>query len=232
MHGNIRGDREHLGWVEELIGYASAQIVFLPFSAHRIEHMVHHRYTNDPERDPDFLASSLGNGFGRFMLMTLRFYWNGFSFVYSPMCKSATAKDKALFCLEASIAVGWRVAFLTQVPLLEGLVLVVGGYIAALYYLVYWFAYRPHHPYKTAERYRNTSNFILPNWLRPLRWTWMSQDLHGIHHLYPRVPFYHYRKVFHEIEPTLRAHGNPIIGIFDREPVPGEAAAMPTQQPT
>ena len=218
-HGNIRGNHAHLKWIEDAIGFACAQLVLLPHSTHRLEHMVHHRYTNDPERDPDFLASKLGTGWLSFFIMSLKFYWNGFSFAFSDRCPNATRKDKVLFLIEIAVALGWRAAFLTQVPLVEGLVLLVGGYLAAIYFTIYWFAYRPHHPYETAERYRNTNNFIMPAWLRPLRWFWMNQDLHAIHHLFPKVPFYRYRVLFNEIEPILRAQGNPIIGIFDRQPV-------------
>jgi beta-carotene hydroxylase len=222
-HGNICGGQRQLKWVENLTGFAAAQIIFLPHSTHRLEHMVHHRYTNDPERDPDFLASRLGNGWVSFSVMALRFFWNGFSYAFRDECTNSTRKDKTIFLTEITVALGWRAAFLTQVPLVEGLILLVGGYTAAVYFTVYWFAYRPHHPYDTAERYRNTNSLIMPTWMRPFRWFWMNQDLHSIHHLFPRVPFYHYRKLFNEIEPILRAKGTPIIGIFDRAPVPASA---------
>ena len=217
-HGNIRGESMQLKWLEDLVGFTAAQLILVPHSTHRLEHMAHHRHTNDPEKDPDFLASTLGSGFLSFMVMTLRFFWNGFSYAFSPRCTNATRRDKLVFFVEVTVALGWRAAFLTQVALLEGLVLIIGGYITAVYFTVYWFAYRPHHPYDNAERYQNTNNFVMPNWLKPLRWFWMGQDLHAIHHLFPRVPFYHYRHLYREIEPTLRAKGTPIIGIFDRQP--------------
>ncbi|MFM8265706.1 MAG: fatty acid desaturase [Acidimicrobiia bacterium] len=31
----------------------------------------------------------------------------------------------------------------------------------------------------------------------------LGQDHHLIHHLYPRVPFYRYRALYHEIRPSL-----------------------------
>ena len=142
-HGNIHSDRPGLKWVNELVGFACAQVVLLPHATHRLEHMAHHRYTNDPERDPDFLASKLGSGIGVFSVMALRFFWNGFSFAFQDRCTNATPGDKALFLLEVAVALA-----------------------------------------------RNTSSLIAPVWMRPIRWFWMNQDLHSIHHLFPRVPFY------------------------------------------
>jgi fatty acid desaturase len=35
----------------------------------------------------------------------------------------------------------------------------------------------------------------------------LGQDHHLIHHLYPRVPFYNYRKLFREISDSLIEQG-------------------------
>jgi len=59
----------------------------------------------------------------------------------------------------------------------------------------------------------------MPRWMKPLEWFWLGQNLHSIHHLFPRVPFYKYHALHRDIEPVLQAQGTPIIGIFSREPV-------------
>ena len=52
-HGNIHGRNQRDRWVGELCGYLCAPMIMLPHSSHRLEHLNHHRYTNDPARDPD-----------------------------------------------------------------------------------------------------------------------------------------------------------------------------------
>ncbi|MGY8889158.1 MAG: fatty acid desaturase [Pseudomonadales bacterium] len=36
-------------------------------------------------------------------------------------------------------------------------------------------------------------------------------NYHCIHHLFPKVPLYHYKKLFNEIEPGMAERGAPII---------------------
>ncbi|MDX1757034.1 MAG: fatty acid desaturase [Marinobacter sp.] len=64
----------------------------------------------------------------------------------------------------------------------------------------------------------------MPRWMKPLEWFWLGQNLHSIHHLFPRVPFYRYHALHRQIEPVMRAHGTPIIGAFSRQPIGAEGA--------
>jgi beta-carotene hydroxylase len=96
---------------------------------------------------------------------------------------------------------------------------IIVGYLLGGLFSTYWFAYRPHAPYLESARYRNTNSLVMPSWMKPVAWFWLGQNLHSIHHLFPRVPFYHYHALHREIEPILRAQGTPILGIFSREPV-------------
>jgi beta-carotene hydroxylase len=56
--------------------------------------------------------------------------------------------------------------------------------------------------------------------MKPLEWIWIGQNLHSIHHAFPRVPFYRYHALFLEVEATIRAHGGEVVDIFTRNPVP------------
>ena len=47
-HGSISGSHQKLRWVNELMGYLTAWIMAIPLTAHRFEHLTHHRNTNDP----------------------------------------------------------------------------------------------------------------------------------------------------------------------------------------
>ena len=51
--------------------------------------------------------------------------------------------------------------------------------------------------------------------------SWGFQNYHAIHHLFPRVPFYHYAKIYDEIEAVMAEKGAPVYRLTLRglEPV-------------
>ena len=76
---------------------------------------------------------------------------------------------------------------------------------------LYLFAYLVHRPHENVGRYVDTSTVLAPGRLQPLlNWLWVFQNYHSIHHLFPRVPFYQYQKLFCDIEDVMIAKGAPI----------------------
>ena len=215
-HGNIHGGQAHLQWLNDACGYAMAPLIMVPYSTHRVEHFTHHRYTNQPDRDPDYLVSNMRNGTFAFISSALRFLWVQNTFLFRDYWATASLRERSAYWAEIALAIGWRAAFLWMVPSAATVLLLVAGYLGGAFFTVYWFAYRPHLPYNDAARYRNTSSLLMPQWMKPLEWFWFGQNLHSIHHLFPRVPFYRYHELHRRIEPALRAHGTPIVGIFSR----------------
>ena len=59
VHGSISGSHQKLRWVNEGMGYLTAWIMAIPLTAHRFEHLTHHRNTNDPDGDPEFVVSDM-----------------------------------------------------------------------------------------------------------------------------------------------------------------------------
>ncbi len=221
-HGNISGNHKNLVWLNNLMGTINGLVIVVPLSTHRPEHLMHHRHTNNPAHDPDCVRQDeLDLGLLGFIRFAARFDFNAifYGILDHGRGQQVDKATKPKFGAELLVSLGWRIALLTQMPLADGLILIVGSWYLAALTLIYWFAYRPHLPYQTTDRYRNTNSFHVPVWARPFQWFLLGQDLHAIHHLFPRVPFYHYRDLFREIEPALRAHNAPIMGIFDRKPV-------------
>lgn len=218
-HGNIHGQHDELRWLNDLCGYLVAPFIAVPYASHRLEHFTHHRYTNQPDKDPDFIISAMGNGLAGLTMTPIRFLWVQNTFFVANHWKNATARERVTYCLEVTASLGWRIAILTLVET-PGLawVILLGYYLGGMF-TAYWFAYRPHIPYQNAARYQNTNSLVAPRWLKPFEWFWLGQNLHSIHHLFPRVPFYRYHAVHRDIEPILRAQGTPIVGMFDRQPV-------------
>lgn len=218
-HQNIHGKHDGLKWVNDLCGYLVAPIIGVPYASHTVEHFTHHRYTNQPGKDPDFVVSGMQGGFVPLIVTGFKFLWVQNTFLFRSYWATATIRERGVYLGELGFSVGWRACVLALFPTLEMLTLLLVGYLAGAFFTAYWFAYRPHLPYGEAARYRNTNSLIMPGWLKPLEWFWLGQNLHSIHHLFPRVPFYRYHAVHKEIEPALKAHGTPILGIFSRQPV-------------
>lgn len=216
VHNNIHGDSAGLKWLNDGCGYLCAQLLMIPYSAHKIEHFTHHRYTNQPDKDPDYIISGVMHGGLIAVAAIAKFLWTQITYPLHGHWKGMSLSEKLIYISELTIAVAWRVALFMLLPISTAIVLVLISYLIAVVFTSYWFAYRPHHPYTEVARYKNTSSLIMPRWLRPLEWFWLGQNLHSIHHAFPRVPFYRYHAVFKKIEPTLRAHDAPVIGVFNR----------------
>ena len=223
-HGNIQGSDDRLKWVNDLCGYLVAPLITVPYSTHKVEHFTHHRYTNQPDKDPDYVVSGMRHGLFAFVVCGLRFLWVQNSFLFRDYWPTAPLSDKATFVAEVALAIGWRVAFVLLAPQDSTVALLVIGYLGGAFFTAYWFAYRPHLPYEESARYRNTNSLIMPTWLKPLEWLWLGQNLHSVHHLFPRVPFYRSHALHRRIEPAMRAHGTPMIGLISRAPVPAAVA--------
>lgn len=218
-HGNIHGHHAGLKWVNDLCGYLVAPLIMVPYSTHTVEHFTHHRFTNQPDKDPDYVVSTMGDGLFALIRTGLHFLWVQNSFLFRGHWSGLSRREQAIYVAETTVAIGWRLGFLLLVTRAGAGWLLLLGYLAGAFFTAYWFAYRPHAPYQEPARWRNTNSLIMPRWMRPFEWFWLGQNLHSIHHLFPRVPFYRYHVLHRQIEPILRAHGTPMVGVFSRAPV-------------
>ena len=218
-HGNIHGKQDSLEWLNKLCGFLVAPLIAVPYASHRLEHFTHHKYTNHPDKDPDFMISGIGRGPWGALVTVFKFLWVQNTFFVQYGWSSASIKERVIFCTEVFVSIGWRVAFVLLVDQPGDVTVLLVGYLLGGFFTAYWFAYRPHIPYQEQRRYCTTNSLIMPTWMKPLEWFWFGQNLHSVHHLFPRVPFYRYHAVHSEIEPILRAYGTPIVGVFSRQPV-------------
>lgn len=219
VHGNIHGGKDHMRWLNDLCGYLVAPLIAVPYASHRLEHFTHHRFTNQPDRDPDYMIKGIAGGPVSAVITVLRFLWIQNAFFAVRHWHTASTRDRLIYTAELTVSLGWRAVVLALVSQPGTAVVIVVGYLLGGFFTAYWFAYRPHLPYQEPARYRNTNSLIMPRWMKPLEWFWLGQNLHSIHHLFPRVPFYRYHALHRDIEPILRAHGTPIIGAFSRQPI-------------
>ena len=77
--------------------------------------------------------------------------------------------------------------------------------------LVTLFARSVRHPHAEQERMHTTTVYRAQTALDTVMTVlWGYQNYHVIHHLYPKVPFFRYRRVYRALEPYLVGSGVPV----------------------
>lgn len=214
VHGSITGNQPSLRWLNKALGYMAAWIVMIPLTAHRHEHIAHHRYANDEANDPDFHIGNMRDSLLAPLRAALQAWVSQFSYYAKTRWTNAPPRQNMALCLEVAAALLPRLAVFAAGYWVEGLALLVVAWLLGAIVLVYLFAYVVHRPHEQVGRYVDTSTILLPrplHWL--LTWLWMFQNYHSIHHLFPRVPFYQYAKLYEEINEIMVAKNAPVYRV-------------------
>ncbi len=210
-HGSISGSNKELRWVNEALGYLAAWVLLLPLTAHRHEHLAHHRNTNEADEDPDHIVSGMLTSPLQFLLLSPRLMWKQFDYYLKNRWNKGPRSQDIALCLEIASALVPRLGIVAAGFWMEGLALFLAAWFAGMYILTFLFAYIVHTPHEATGRYVDTSTILVPGALGKLvTWLWVYQNYHSIHHLFPRVPFYRYPAVFEQIEDAMVAKGAPI----------------------
>jgi beta-carotene hydroxylase len=109
-------------------------------------------------------------------------------------------KRVVLFISVALIAVAF--AFERGVLLEVALTWLLPGWmgVAVAAFLFDWI---PHTPYGSTSRFDVARVLHVPG----LQWLMLGHNYHLVHHLWPKVPFYHYRDMFIVAQPLLEEKG-------------------------
>jgi beta-carotene hydroxylase len=214
VHGSVSGSHKQLRWLNELVGYLSAWVLMIPLTAHRHEHLAHHRNTNQ-EDDPDKVVADMAKSPLHAARAAIRVTAGQYRYYLANRWGKGPRSQDVYFCLEILLALAPRLAFLAAGFWVEGLLLFVLSGVFGIALLMYLFAYVVHTPHAAVGRYVDTSTFIVPGKLGTLVTVlWGYQNYHSIHHLFPRVPFYRYADLFAEIEDIMIAKGAPIHRLY------------------
>lgn len=221
-HKNIWGKTPRGRWVEEVIGMLSSVPTGINFSAHRASHMRHHAYTNDPKRDPDHFTD------GRLRELPVKFY--GMTMLYSflpffalipplrillPQSLRPVFDDRGGSVKEGKSQV--RFWLLTTIVLVtsfakgHGMEALLLWWIPArlqLCWLMFIFAWYPHHPANETSRYRHTRVAVFRGSGMLIR----GHDHHAMHHLFPRVPHYKLKALWKELAEPMVDRGVRVEG--------------------
>jgi len=194
-------------WLNEAAGHFCALAIALPFVWFRYFHLAHHKYTNDPERDPElehggrpgtlsqWLRYLSGWGYWRAMAGTLwRNAFGTISASYLPRRRHTDMRLEARVLLMIyaaallSLLLSPLVLWLWIVPLL------VGQPVLRAYLLAEHGLCPP-----VANMLENSRTTFTNRLVRFLAW---NMPYHAEHHSFPNVPF-HQLPAFHAI---TRAH--------------------------
>ena len=216
IHGNVVARPKRLGWVNIAVGWIGSLGMGAGWPALQRTHLLHHSHTNT-ERDPDIaVKGTLAQLLLKWLVMlpmsllpmfAIRFInragYKRLSGILSPaevaQVSAVTLGTWAL--LIAAIATGHLLDWLALwfLPTRLGILI-----------LNVFFQWLPHHPFDSAERYRNTRISLWPGGTVLL----LQQNLHLMHHLWPSVPFYNYARLFRVLRPVLVAEGSRIEGLM------------------
>jgi beta-carotene hydroxylase len=205
VHDSSHNSLSRKTWLNEALGRIGL-VYFAPLApmdVARYIHMAHHKYANDPVKDPDAYSHKLD------WLFPIR--WANFDYFYTKFF----FQQGGAFAKRKYPALGAYVAFILG----SAAVITWAGYGYTLLMLwfvptrissflfVYVFSYLAHQPFETLARedeYRATALRLGANWLlSPLM---ANHNYHLIHHLHTNAPFYNYQKIWALREADLRQH--------------------------
>ena len=202
VHDNIAGSNSRLRIVELLIGHVSGLVLLAPYPGFRQLHLHHHQHTNDPQEDPDYWVKS-DNYFTailRCMLIQPVYVLHLYKIARDPVAVRAFWYEVAYLGLYpviigAAYALGWGPDLM--------LLWILPGYIGVVMCPLF-FDWPVHHPHGERGRYQNSAILLFPKPIRRLmEIAFLGHSYHLMHHLYPRIPFYHYGTAYFALESEL-----------------------------
>lgn len=208
VHRNLSGGHDGKVWLDEVAGVLCGTITGVSFTLHRAEHFAHHRRTNKAGEDPDKV---FGNGVMGVLLGTLRIVPAQYRWYARDAWPTQTRGQRVRVLLETAVIVLVRL-----VPILMGygtevMSLMVLPNLIGIVLTAVMFAWIVHEPGNDTSRWGCTKSFDFRGRLKwPVTLLWLWQNYHAIHHLFPRVPFYRYHRVFHRIDDTMVQLGAPV----------------------
>lgn len=195
-------------FVNEACGRLVCVPLLFPFAGLRFVHQRHHKYTNDPKRDPDHFCHE-----GGVLSCAIQDFYYYYYVVKNFRQVPIHVWIEILLVLPTyAMGVTWAGSWWGWQPVMWGILL---PQRVAIFALVYAYDFVPHHhaegqphtdPYRVTKRvvgFFSEDEMELASWL--LRVVLINQDAHVMHHLYPTVPFYRYH-VLWERHPAHKWH--------------------------
>ena len=203
QHGNYSRGNPKLRWLDEFVGHITLITLIYPYHLLRVTHMKHHAYTNDPEKDPDYLNAHTSS-----VLKVIKNVLDGSTVNYEKYLKVFSADKAFVNSFEKAIPIALLYRFILLVlvvmfPLETLLLWWLPAKIGTVYTTVF-FSYFPHLGTSTG-RYQNTRFWT--HWMP--RYLNHSMQLHFVHHLHPGIGHYDEPRAIEALKPFLVARNVP-----------------------
>lgn len=216
IHDAIHRSVSRHEWINNLvaIGTVGAILPYANFRMLRWGHMQHHRFTNEVGKDPD-----------RFL--TDRWHapitaWPFFELFYVPDYWKARHTRPAWEVRRVFTQLVAGIALLAAVTWWQGLDFLMYWFVASrvtLWLIVAVFVYLPHQPHTVLQKDAPFQASLIregKEWLlTPLM---AYQNWHLVHHLYPTIPFYRYKKAWKAREAFHESHQPARVNAFQLMP--------------
>ena len=208
VHGAVTGMSLEHRWINEWTGYIAGHFIGISFTAHRRSHLKHHRSTNHPSEDPDMVLSADN----AYQLVIAWLKGVPKEWLFAASFEHFTDPEKVAVRREFTAIILTRLLVLFYcADLGVALLTLLIGQLIGNAVLVTLFAWSVHHPHTKQERMQTTTLYQARTGLDTvMTLLWGYQNYHAIHHLYPKVPFFRYRRVYRALEPYLVGSGVPV----------------------
>ncbi len=201
-HDNIVGPDSRLGWLTGLVGHVSGFVLLAPYVGFRPLHLHHHNHTNEPVEDPDYWVRS-----NNYIMVILRcmviqpvYVLHLYKIARDPVIMRAFVWE--IVCVVSYfliIAASYAAGFGNELMLLW----ILPGY-AGVVMCPLMFDWPVHHPHTERGRYADSAVLLFPRAIRRLMdLFFQGHSYHLMHHMYPRLPYYHYGTAYYSLEPEL-----------------------------
>ncbi|KGB53079.1 Oxidoreductase [Sphingopyxis sp. LC81] len=196
------GTRWH--WLNELVGHATSWMFLYPFEVLRVTHLDHHRFSNNPDLDPDI--TNHADGPLSAIWVSIQQRQPGAKRVGDYLGCLARSKREDLIRLTLVYRLayfGILIALAWTGHALEAFFLWWLPYQIAATYTNFFLSYAPHSPGMQEGRYRDTKN-----WRSKVgNIGSMGMQFHIVHHLHPYIPLTRTPAAYWEMRPILVARG-------------------------
>lgn len=210
QHDNIGRHGTKWRWLNEIVGRVSLIPLAGPYRMFKITHLVHHRYVNEPERDPDYSTSA--NSAWHFLWKSVanrQPRGSGGVARYIEILDGMDTSDAKRSLKEAAVVqfafMAVMITMAWQGLAIEAALLWFLPRHLGITYIRLVLSWMPHHPVKVrgSSRYGNTRAF--KSWAGNLLTSGM--EYHIVHHLYPNIPIHRTPKAYWALRPILVARG-------------------------
>jgi fatty acid desaturase len=212
MHESVHYGSFRTRRLADLLAFFAGAAILNNAGFYRHYHMAHHRYTQDPARDPELLSAPAPRSWGQylyrvssipFVMLRLRdiflfpFGWRGnVTYIHEQAWPEARRWGRWLLALYAALLAGSLALHTTVVLWVWLLPLLVGLPLLRLY-LVCEHTLCPN----SDDGFANTRTTLCNPLLRFLMW---NLPYHAEHHLFPNIAFHHLPEAHAWLRPHLK----------------------------